>query len=195
MFSMMAKDTINIIKNNGDKFENIKSTVTPSEIIIKSDILIETGDLIQRKMSNGGFETYQVIDPCFYEAHFSIPAHYQIKYKKLGIPEAKQAIQQITYNITGNNARINQNSVDNSTNTINNNEQISSFINELRKEIKGLSLDIQKEQDALEIVSSIEQQYSTGSISKPVFSALLGALPAVQSITTIANNIRLLLGM
>jgi hypothetical protein len=64
---------------------------------MQSDILIEIGDLIQRKMSNGGKEIYEVINPEFYEKTYSIPAHYQIKHKKLGVPEAKQAVQSITY--------------------------------------------------------------------------------------------------
>lgn len=197
MFPKSGKgnDIVDVIKINGEKFENIESTVTSSVIIMKNNILIEFGDLIQRKMSNGGIETYQVVDPCFYEKHNSIPAHYQIRYKKLGIPESNQAVQQINYNISGNNAKINQNSVDNSTNNVYCNNDVYLAIKELRCEIEKSYLSIQEKKDALELVNSIEQQYSTGKTNKPVISALLAALPTVQSITTIANNVRLLLGM
>ena len=58
-------------------------------------------------MSNGAEETFLVIDPNFHEELFGMQAHYQMKVKKLGLPEAKKAIQNITYNISGNNARVN----------------------------------------------------------------------------------------
>ena len=54
------------MKKNGDCFDAIKASVQSDKIFIdRSDIVIETGDLIRRKMSNGGEETYEVIDPVF----------------------------------------------------------------------------------------------------------------------------------
>lgn len=89
-FSSLMKDTVSLLKKNGEKTDGIKASVQKRKIFIdRSDVLIETGDLIQRKMSNGGEETYEVIDPGFYERHGSIAAHYQMDVKKLGLSEAK----------------------------------------------------------------------------------------------------------
>lgn len=88
--SSLMKDTVSLLKKNGEKTDGIKASVQKRKIFIdRSDVLIETGDLIQRKMSNGGEETYEVIDPGFYERHGSIAAHYQMDVKKLGLSEAK----------------------------------------------------------------------------------------------------------
>ena len=116
-FSNLLTDTVNVLKENGEIFNGIKASVQKSKIFIfRSDILIESGDLIQRIMSNGAEETYSVIDPGFNEKFNSIPAGYQMDVKKLGIPESKKAVQHITYNISGTNNRINQNSTDKSVN-------------------------------------------------------------------------------
>ena len=66
--------------------------------LMQSDVLIEPRDIIQRIMSNGGRETFKVIDPGFHESFHNIPAHYQMKVQKLGIPEADKAIQSVIYN-------------------------------------------------------------------------------------------------
>jgi hypothetical protein len=123
MFSDLMKDKVAILKQNGDKHEDIQASVKSEMTFIqRSDILIETGDLIQRTMSNGGVETYKVIDPGFHEGGSLIPAGYQIKHKNLGLPEAEKAVQTIIYNLNGHNSRVNNNSVDNSTNTVNNSD-------------------------------------------------------------------------
>ena len=102
-FSALMTDIVSLIKKDGTQVDNLKSSVQGEKIFIdRSDILIESGDLIHRKMSNGAEETYKVIDPGFHEKFHTIPAGYDIKCKKLGIPEAKKAIQNITYNNTIN---------------------------------------------------------------------------------------------
>lgn len=94
--SNLMKDTVSLLKKNGEKIDGIKASVQKRKIFInRSDILIETGDLIQRKMSNGGEETYEVIDPCFYERHGGINAHYQMDVRKLGPSETKGINQRV----------------------------------------------------------------------------------------------------
>ncbi|MFQ6405179.1 hypothetical protein ACIDE9_10460 [Methylophilus sp. 'Pure River'] len=94
----LMKDTVSILKLDKSIVDGVKASVQKNKIFInRSDILIEPGDLIQRKKSNGGEETYKVIDPGFYESHHGIKAHYQIDVQKLGLPESKSAIQNITY--------------------------------------------------------------------------------------------------
>jgi len=102
-FSSLMTDMVSLIKKDGTKINDIKSSVQGSKIFIdRSDILIESGDLIHRSLSNGAEETYRVIDPGFHEGFHSIPAGYDMKCKKLGVPEAQKAIQNITYNNTVN---------------------------------------------------------------------------------------------
>lgn len=98
-FQQMMTDNIKIIKSDGQEIENLRASIQSKGIyLMQSDVLVEPQDLIQRTMSNGGNETFKVIDPGFHEGVHGIPAHYQMKVQKLGIPEAKKAIQSITYN-------------------------------------------------------------------------------------------------
>lgn len=86
-------DRIKIIKINGEEHSDLKASIQDKSIyLMQSNVLIESNDLIQRSMSNGGEETFKVIDPGYNEKFHTIPAHYQMKVQKLGIPEAKKAI-------------------------------------------------------------------------------------------------------
>ena len=186
----MIKDTITVFKQDGTKIENIKASVQSNKIItFRGDILIEPSDVIQRKMSNGGEETFKVIDPNFYESHGGIKAHYQMDVQKLGLPEAKKAIQNITYNINGANARVNQNSVDNSTNIIVVNNKVKNLFKALRSEIKCLELGEKEKQSALDIVDAMEQNLIKDKPSKVVLSALSKGLPLVANIGSITSAI------
>lgn len=189
MFSELMNDQVTLLKRNGTKINDIQASVQRNMIFIeRGDILIETGDLLLRTMSNGGKESYEVIDPGFHEAFGNdFPAHYQVKHRNLGIPEAEKAIHQITYNISGNNARVNNNSVDNSTNSVNINNDIAEHIALLRTEINRLVQDSQERESALEVVDVIEGQFESQKPSKTVISTLLSALPHAGSIASIGS--------
>lgn len=180
-----AKDHIELLKKDGTKIENLKAMVQSQRIFMDAEnVRIESGDLILRKMSNGGEETYEVIDPVFYE----IPgAHYQMRVKKLGIPEVERAMQNITYNVNGNNARINQNSIDNSTNIVNVDARASHYIQELRDELEKINLSNNDKQNAIEVIDEVNDKIQSGHPKKSVISALLSSLPQAANIASIAS--------
>ena len=193
-FSDMLNDNVTLLKKNGDRVEGIKASVQAKKIFInRSDILIETGDLIQRNMTNGGEETYEVLDPGFHESFHGIEAHYQMTHRKLGLPEAKAAVQSITYHISGANARVNNHSTDNSVNTININPDVAEHISMLRQEVKRLLPD-QEQKPALEVVDAIEGQFESSAPSKVVVKTLLSALPSAGSIASIGSFLLSALG-
>lgn len=193
-FSSILRDNVTLLKKSGERVDGIKASVQSKNIFInRSDILIETGDLIQRKMSNGGEETYEVIDPGFHEGFGGIKAHYQMTHRKLGLPEAKAAVQSITYNISGPNARVNNHSTDSSVNTVNINPDVAEHISMLRQEVARL-LPQQGQQSALEVVDAIESQFESSTPSKVVVKTLLGALPSAGSIASIGSFLLSALG-
>ena len=194
-FDALLTDTVILLKKNGESHEGIKASVQKNKIFIqRSDILIETGDLIQRVMSNGAEETYEVIDPGFHEKFHGIPAGYQMDVRKLGLPEAEKAVQSITYNISGSNARINQNSVDNSVNIVQSNQDLLEHIQALRDEIKRLEFDAIEEKEAIEIIDAVENQANSSNPSKAVVKTLLSSLPHAGSIASIGSLIVSFLG-
>ncbi|RRV17060.1 hypothetical protein [Pseudomonas saudiphocaensis] len=194
-FDELLTDTVQVLKQDGQIITNIKSSVQKDKIFIqRSDILIETGDLIQRSMSNGAEETYKVIDPGFHERFHGIPAGYQMDVIKLGLPEAKAAAQHITYNISGTNNRINQNSTDNSINVVSSNTEIQEHLKALRDEIERLCLSKEEQLASYEVIDAVEAQVESGKPSKAVVKALLNSLPSAGSIASLGSFIISLLG-
>jgi hypothetical protein len=189
-FKDLMRDTVSVLKSgDGTQVDGIPASVQSDQItILDSTLLIETGDLIIRKMSNGGKETFEVIDPCFHEAFHSIPAGYNAKVKKLGVPEARAAVQSITYHLNGNNARINNNSVDNSINFVNeHSSEVVSLIEKLRAEIKTANLPKAEQAEALEIVDGVESQFSGTQPKRSLIKAMLAALPHIGAVASTAE--------
>jgi len=181
---MFDKDKVDLKKLNGAGADGIVATVAGSDLIVikGNKYIIDVGDLLTRKLSNGAEETYQVVDPKYYETTpGSSGPHYQLKVKKLGVPEARAAFQHIVYNVTGNNARVNVDSVDNSTNIANVHAAIEQ-IEVLRKEIASLDLSPVTKTEALEVLDAVEDQLGQEKPQRSVVMALLDSLPKVASI-------------
>lgn len=102
--------------------------------------------------------------------------------------KAQRAMQHITYNISGSNARVNNHSTDNSVNTVTF-TTVSNHIQELRDEIERAPLTLDKKAEAVEVVDEIEAQVASGKPKKGVLSALFASLPTIESITTIGKTL------
>ncbi len=189
-------DTIDLLKGDGSVVEGLRASVQGSKIFMKAaDLLVEPGDLIRRRMSNGGEETFEVIDPGFYEKHGGIPAHYQMSVRRPGALRSGEVVRpSVTYNIIGPNARLNQNSVDNSTNVAWEHGQALQLVAALRSEIESLEIPLAEREAALEIVGAVEDQVQSQKPSKALVRALLSALPSVASIVSITASLLSLLG-
>ena len=194
-FEALLTDTVTLIKKDGTTVERIKASVQSKKIFIQGhEPLIESGDLVQRKMSNGAEETYEVIDPGFREKFRGIPAGYEVDVRKLRVPEAKSAIHSVTYNVTGTNARINQNSVDQSVNVFEMKSDVAENLDVLRQEINRVIEEKSLGSEALEVVDAIEHQFNSGSPKKAVVRALVRGLPAGGSIASIGSFLLSCLG-
>lgn len=162
-FSNFNNDIVSLIKENGTIIENIKANVQPDMIFIHDEKLpLEENDKIYRKLPNGLFEIYVVVDRGFYSKFHNIPAHFQAKVRKEGnIQKDKcQSIRNV-YNINGANSRININSTDNSSN-------ISDVPNLLFDDIKK-SLETIKEGEiqelSLKILEELKRTQNTSSFT------------------------------
>jgi hypothetical protein len=191
-FSSMMTDMIEVLKKNGEVRSGIKASVQSRGIYIvgvPDGLLIEPDDLVRRRMSNGAEETFQVVDPGFHEKFGGIPASYQMKVRKLGLPEAERAAQNLTVNMTGHGARFNYQSTDHSTNVLTVNASVVNHLQRLRTEIQRAALNSGEKDAALEVVDAIEEQVASGKPKKSVVTALLASLPAVESFTNIGKTI------
>lgn len=195
---MFDMDVLDLLKQGGATVEGLKGTVASNGLIViklnkqngSGPFRVEPYDLLIRKTSVGD-ETYQVIDPVFYEQG---GAHYQCKVKKLGVPEAAAAVQHITYNVSGNNARVNNNSTDNSINVVNIDSQVEQQINALREAVQSEGLSTEQMREALEIVDAVKEHIEAGKPKFSVVKAMLGALPAIGGIAKAATALLAFLG-
>lgn len=194
-FDDMMNDPIELLKTDGTKKTGLMASVQKNTILMEANgILVEPQDLIIRKMSTGGEETYRVIDPGYFEDSGSFSAHYQMEVRKLGLPEATSAVQNITYNITGNNARVNQGSIDNSTNVVQIDARAIQHVEALRKEIEKLNLSASEKVEANEIIDDVDSAFRSGNPKRSVVTALLKALPQAANIATIVSALASLAG-
>lgn len=188
-FKQLMTDTIDVLRTDGSAVKDLKASVQQNKIFLFSKLPVHPNDLIIRRMSNGDEETFRVIDPGFYEKVGLIDAHYQMRVQKLGISEASRAVQTITYNISGNNARINQSSVDASTNVVHIDSRAVQYIASLREEIEKLQVSEQEKVTVRDVVDEVENAFRSGKPKRSVVSALLNALPHAGNIASIVSAI------
>jgi hypothetical protein len=116
-------EVVTLVKRDGRRIEKLQAAVTSAGIMTDNpSIPIEEGDTFERRLPSGVIELYEVIDAGFKPTFHTIPAHYQSKVRKRTTPDgARRATppHQVIYNISGDQARININSVDASTNVKN----------------------------------------------------------------------------
>lgn len=189
-FDRLLTDKVSVLKADGHRIDDVSAAVQPGRIdIMRSDFLMEPGDLIMRKASNGAEETYRVVDPGFHEKFGPIPAGYAATVAKLGVPEAEVAVRSITYNISGNNARVNHGSVDNSVNVVAANAEAMELLAALRGEVSRMALGETERRDAGDLLDAAEAQIKGGSPSRVVLSAMLRGLPHAANVATLATAI------
>ncbi|MBS1207983.1 MAG: hypothetical protein H6R19_381 [Proteobacteria bacterium] len=95
----------------------------------------------------------------------------------------------ITYHINGNNARVNHQSIDNSINSVTINSTVMNYVRELRDEIQRAPLSEDQRGSAMDLVDEVEEQIVSGKPKRAILAALVASLPAIDSITSISNNL------
>lgn len=97
--------------------------------------------------------------------------------------------QNNTFNVSGDNARVNYNSVDNSTNVFQADTRVGQYINDLRNALVAVELSSTDKEAALEVVGQVEATLQSDCPQKSVVTALLDALPKVADVTTIVTGL------
>jgi hypothetical protein len=191
MLSLLQRDSMKLIKTDGTIIDNIKGTVSSATQIILpfKDFSVDVDDIIQRVLPNGLIESYKVLEPVYYQGLSGIPANYQIRVRNMAVAEAKQAIQNITVNQHGSNARVNINSTDNSVNNVTITNQLPQYLEQIRRAVSQADLPANEAQDASEIIDAIDEQIQSGKPKLRVISALVASLPSIASIVTIGEKI------
>ncbi|MBU3128738.1 hypothetical protein [Clostridium tagluense] len=146
-------DIIVLLKENGERYENIKADVQTKIIFINDASLpIEEGDKLLRTLPNGLVESYSVIDRGYYNSMGGFGAHYQVKVSKEKGTLTKSNVTN-NYHADGNNARINIDSNDNSKNNVKYQNDNEKTFKELREVILS---NIENNTDILKSIEEME---------------------------------------
>lgn len=111
-------DTIVIVNQDGARRE-VSASVQGEKIYTHdTNAPIEEGDAIERTLPNGVAERYLVQEVRFRKDRHGRPDHQELIVRKESKMDDPQARTQVVFNLTGPGARINMDSVDQSTNVI-----------------------------------------------------------------------------
>ncbi|MEC6813735.1 hypothetical protein VXS05_01385 [Photobacterium toruni] len=154
---------------------------------------IEVGHIIVQSGARDRWEVTDVED-VLVQGTFS---HFAAYVEKLGTkkPETNSsAVQNITYNVSGPNARVNNHSVDNSTNmSVQANTDLESLFAQLRDEIRSQDVESSVIDEALEVVDVIEVQSKQAKPNKTILGSMLNGLtsllPHAGSLASIGSMI------
>ncbi len=174
IFTDLMNDRVTLIKENGQTFPDIVCIVSPNAVQTDDgDAPIEDGDYFERRLPNGVVEKYQVLHSGFTKGFAEIPDHYQCKVKKVteiprSMPPAKTVV-----NIRGHNARVNNNSTDNSVNTVHGAgaDVFEAIANALREQLpEGISRT-----EALTLIAEMQKAKGTPSFGD-LYLRFMGAM-------------------
>jgi len=154
---------------------------------------IEIGHII---VQTGARERWEVTDveDVLVQGTFS---HFAAYVEKLGAKKTEtnsSSVQNITYNVSGPNARVNNHSVDNSTNmSVQANTDLESLFAQLRDEIRSQDVESSVINEALEVVDVIEVQSKQAKPNKTIIGSMLNGLtsllPHAGSLASIGSMI------
>lgn len=116
MFDSFPKSAFQIIAPGGELRGTTPAIATGDTIVIPDEtVIIEPGDELRRRLPNGKEETFDVVDPVFFEKMHGIPGHYQVAVRKKGVMPPGQG-GNYTISVSGANSRVNIGSADHSNN-------------------------------------------------------------------------------
>lgn len=161
MLKGFPTDKVKLIKSSGEEIFNIDALVDKDKIFIDDGkLLIEEGDIIQRKLPNGLVEDFEVLNRGFYKGMGSIPDHYQTEVRKKFKNISKESIN-ITYNINNESGKVNIRAVDNSINI-----QLSKDEESLFDTLEQIALNIENNENIKANIYNMKI-----NLGKPVFVA------------------------
>ena len=114
--SLIKPDDIDVVSPEGEVRSRVKGYYSGTQFVIDDmSVDVRAGDEIRRMLPNGREEAFFVEDPKFYDGGFG--KHDQVKISRRGTFDAKTGGNYHVH-VSGNNARVNIASTDNSTNTV-----------------------------------------------------------------------------
>jgi hypothetical protein len=112
-----CNESVTIDRQDGTRIEDVRSLVSSNIVLIPdAKVPIAPGDAILRQLPSGLVERLIVTEPGFHQMVHGIAAHYQVRYRREG--QGTPGTVGYAIHVSGENARVNIHSTDNSTNNV-----------------------------------------------------------------------------
>ena len=152
---------IDVVSPEGAVRSTSTAYFTGTTVIIDDmNIDIRPGDELRRRLPNGSDEAFRVDDPKLYETPIMAP-HYQVSVSR---PQVHPHHQGGNFNITvsGANSRVNINSHDSSTNTV----QTNPVYNQVRDILSNSPIDASQQTAIRAEIDSMERAQTQGTFKE-----------------------------
>ena len=171
-FGTLATENLRVFPQNGDAPIPTKGRVAGSIILINdARVPLRVGDVVERSLPSGIVERFVITDPGYHETvGHGIPSHYQAKFLREDAAPIRKPSSAI--HVTGDHARINVGSVDQSTNLIQHlgasgkNDELASELRTLRLELLSKAGDVPERYSAIGAVATAESAATEGDEAK-----------------------------
>lgn len=204
MFNELARSTVQVFNESNEPVtDKIKAIVVKDAIrIFNPTIKIEPGFTVRHFIQLGD-DIYKILEANYSEGmQGAIPPSYELVVKNINSisknlkfggddlvkPPIASSIVNNTFHV-GANGRVYQDSIDNSVNSIAQNQNnYSNIINQLREEIKTLQLEPNEALLSEKIIQNIEEETSQNNPSRNKVQTLISLLPlGVQALSAVAE--------
>lgn len=196
MISAHHSERIRIVKNDGQVIEGVRALLDADgkhmHIRVKNlprDVNIDDGDILERLLPNDKAIRYTILDAGYRPGHISIPARYICRIEKVGLSSKDQSAT-IIYNLSGNNSRLYQGSIDNSTNNVQADSSDQLF-NDL---INAVSQSITDNTELLAIISEMKGNQNNSKFISSYQKFMTSAADHMTVITPFLPALSRLLG-
>lgn len=163
MLRDLMTDRVAIRTADGVTYPDVRASVQRNRIFTdKTDIPIRPGDQVIRQTTAGVEEVFVVDDPGFHGGIGGIPDTYQMHVHRADA--VSSAHSTVAYNVTGPNTRLNINSIDVSTNVMN--QAPAELFQALREAIQATGAGAADQDQLLARVTDLEQAYGKKSFAR-----------------------------
>ena len=188
-FNELVNDEAKILDENGETLVDALPCIFEDSHIITFQVMVKykNGQTILRKLPNGLFEQYVITKVSFKKGLMGhIPDSFELHFQDTGREPAE--VKTIVNNISGQNARVNINSTDNSKNQYNIGtedvfEKLPKLLKEIqnlsdRKELQRLTIEMQKSQGTPSFLNSYKEFMSLAANHVSILAPVLPVLAA-----------------
>ncbi|GEM_PF-3176458 len=196
-FDELMTDVVSVYDETGKLVKDgVKASVQRGKSVHTNDVsfAVDIGYFVDRKTRNGITERYKVLEPNYFDGMDGIPAHYQMKVVNVkAIPDPRNSSTVNTIHASGN-ARIYQNSTDNSVNNYSSND-FKQALGRVKTDILDLDLEDVDRALTLKAITKITEEVDTGNPNKDKITAYISLLPtavaALDSVVKLAAMVGL----